>query len=638
MAPFHVAGCRREEEIRRGQVHRAASAQQSLAWLDLQSLRQSKQNSGVVNSPVFQALLFVRANDKLAASSRPNVTHPSGRFMPEPTSEPTIVARLQSWSIRYCRSFSFVGLVTAALFFAASVTPSLLPRNFIVQGLLSGFALAVGYGVGFASAFLWDFLELPKPGPQRSRTLKKLSVVVVAIIFVCFLRQMTFWQNSIRLLMEMQPVQTAYPYRTALIAVVTAIVLITIARLLQTSFSFVSRQLSRFLPRRVAYAISGAVVGIAFLFLLNDVVAKNLLIVSDRVFQNMDELIEDGVQQPSDAKVCGGPDSLVPWETIGRRGKEFIIGRVSVEQLSEFTSRQATEPIRVYVGLSSADTPKARAQLALAELKRVGGFERSVLVVATPTGTGWLDPNAVNTVEYVHGGDTAIVSMQYSYLPSWLTILVDPNRSRDTARILFDEVYAYWTTLPKKERPRLYVHGLSLGALGAETSADLYKTFEDPIQGAVLSGAPFPSTQWSALTRARNEGSPMWLPKIRDGSMVRFTGQRNSLDEEKRWGPIRCVYIQYASDPMVFFSPDILWQQPEWLSGGRGPDVSTHLTWYPLVTFLQVAFDLPMATSVPLGFGHNYSASNYIDAWVAVTDPQPWTAEDTRRLKELFDE
>ena len=547
-----------------------------------------------------------------------------------------MAARLQSWSLRYYRSFSFVGLVTAALFFAASVTPSLLPRNFIVQGLLSGFALAVGYGVGFATVLLWDFLELPTPGEKRGWILKRLSVAVVAFIFVWFLRQMTFWQNSIRVLMEIQPVQTAYPYRTALIAVVTAILLITIARLLQTCFTFVSRQLSRFLPRRVSYAISGAVVGFVFLFLLNNVVAKNLLIASDRFFQNMDELIEDGVQQPSDANMCGGPDSLVPWETIGRRGKEFIVGRGSVEQLSEFTTKQPTEPIRVYVGLSSADTPKERARLALDELKRVGGFERSMLVVATPTGTGWLDPNAVNTVEYIHAGDTAIVSMQYSYLPSWLTILVDPNRSRDTARILFDEVYAYWTTLPPKERPKLYVHGLSLGALGAETSADLYTTFEDPIQGAVLSGTPFPSTQWSALIRARNEGSPMWLPKIRDGSMVRFTGQRNSLDEAERWGPIRYVYIQYASDPMVFFSPDLLWQEPEWLNGGRGPDVSTHLKWYPLVTFLQVAFDLPMATSVPLGYGHNYSASNYIDAWVAVTAPEAWTDTDTKRLKELF--
>lgn len=547
-----------------------------------------------------------------------------------------MVARLRSWCVQYWRTFSFVGLVTAALFFAASVTPSLLPRNYIVQGLLSGFALAVGYGVGYAGVLLWDFLELPKPGEQRGPVLKGLCVAVVAVIFIGFLRQMTFWQNSIRELMEMQPVQTAYPYRTALIAIVTAIVLITIARLLRTSFVFVAGWLSRFLPRRVAYGLSGAVVGFVFLFLINNVVVQKLMIVSDRIFQNMDEYIEDGVEQPTQANACGSPDSLVAWASIGRQGKVFIRDIATGEQLSEFTSKTPQEPIRVYVGLNSAGTPKERAKLALKELKRVGGFDRSVLVVATPTGTGWLDPNGVNTIEYLHAGDTAIVSIQYSYLPSWLTILVDPNRSRDTARVLFDEVYKHWTSLPHDQRPRLYVHGLSLGALGAETSADLYRTFEDPIQGAVLSGAPFPSTQWANLTRARNEGSPMWLPKIGDGSMVRFTGQRNSLNEAQRWGPIRYAYIQYASDPMVFFSADLMWQRPEWLQGGRGPDVSSHLQWYPLITFLQIAFDLPMATSVPLGYGHNYSADNYIDAWVAVTDPESWTESDTQRLKDLF--
>ena len=87
---------------------------------------------------------------------------------------------------------------------------------------------------------------------------------------------------------------------------------------------------------------------------------------------------------------------------------------------------------------------------------------------------------------------------------------------------------------------------------------------------------------------------------------------------------------------MVFFSPDLLLHKPEWLNGERGPDVSPHLTWYPIITCLQIAFDLPMATSVPVGYGHNYSSANYIDAWIAVTEPKNWTDDDTFRLKELF--
>src|SRR5262249_4811812 len=154
----------------------------------------------------------------------------------------------------------------------------------------------------------------------------------------------------------------------------------------------------------------------------------------------------------------------------------------------------------------------------------------------------------------------------YSYLPSWLTILVDPNRSRNTARALFDRVYGYWTKLPKQSRPKLYLHGLSLGALGSEASADLFTVFEDPIQCGVWSGPPFPSTVWSRFTSVRNQDSPFWLPKFRDGSVLRFMARQGRLDQGgERWGPMRFVYIQHASDPMTFFSPDLLYRRPDWL-------------------------------------------------------------------------
>ena len=119
--------------------------------------------------------------------------------------------------------------------------------------------------------------------------------------------------------------------------------------------------------------------------------------------------------------------------------------------------------------------------------------------------------------------------------------------------------------------------------------------------------------------------------------MLRFTARENALDQAgDRWGPMRFVYIQHASDPMTFFAPELVFQKPDWLIGPRGPDVSPYLIWCPIVTFLQIAFDLPMATSIPHGYGHNYAPASYIDAWVEVTDPKPWTAADTDRLKQLF--
>ena len=72
------------------------------------------------------------------------------------------------------------------------------------------------------------------------------------------------------------------------------------------------------------------------------------------------------------------------------------------------------------------------------------------------------------------------------------------------------------------------------------------------------------------------------------------------------------------------------------MKGERGHDVSPALTWYPVVTFLQIMFDLPMADRIPKGNAHNYAASSYIDAWVEVTAPEDWSEADTLQLKTLF--
>jgi uncharacterized membrane protein len=135
-------------------------------------------------------------------------------------------------------------------------------------------------------------------------------------------------------------------------------------------------------------------------------------------------------------------------------------------------------------------------------------------------------------------------------------------------------------------RPRLYLHGLSLGALNTDLSHDLIQVISDPYDGALLSGPPFSSPGWRAATRGRNPDSPAWLPTFRDGSVIRFTSQENRLDDAPApWGSFRIIYLQYASDAVVFFDPGALWRRPAWLDGPRGPDVSPDFMWIPVVTF-----------------------------------------------------
>src|SRR5690606_18133074 len=103
--------------------------------------------------------------------------------------------------------------------------------------------------------------------------------------------------------------------------------------------------------------------------------------------------------------------------------------------------------------------------------------------------------------------------------------LVQPEYGAEAARALFRVVYEHWTRLPRDRRPRLYLHGLSLGAMNSQRSAQLFEMIGDPIDGAVWSGPPFESALWRSITRNRNPGSPAWRPEFRDGSLVRFMNQ-----------------------------------------------------------------------------------------------------------------
>ncbi|RJG46029.1 alpha/beta-hydrolase family protein [Mesorhizobium sp. DCY119] len=544
---------------------------------------------------------------------------------------------IQRWIIRFWLSFSTVGLLVGTLFFAASLTPSLIPRSFLMQGILSGFSFAAGYGIGVFGLWLWTYLELPQPRDRNARIIKLAAAIICAAIALVFLWRASGWQNSIRVLMDMQPVDSAHPLRVGAIALLTFIVLLTFARLFQLTFLFLSGRLRRYVPRRIAYVIGIAIAAVLFGTVVNGVIFRYALHVLDGSYQKLDELVEDDTIQPTDPNKTGSAASLLGWEELGRTGRDFISAGPSKQDLQTFLKRDALDPIRVYAGLRSADTPAARAKLALEELKRVGGFDRSVLVVITPTGTGWIDPAAMDTVEYLHGGDIASVAIQYSYLASWLSLLVEPSYGSEASRALFSEVYGYWTTLPKDKRPKLYLYGLSLGTKNSEQSSELFEVLGDPYQGALWAGPPYSSRIWRSITTDRNAGSPAWLPRFRDGSYVRFTNQKNALAiPNAHWGPMRIVYLQYASDSVTFFDPQSVYRAPAWMAEPRGPDVSPQLRWYPIVTFLQLLVDMAVATSTPMGHGHVYAPEHYIDAWMAVTDVQGWSGDDVARLKEHF--
>ena len=536
------------------------------------------------------------------------------------------------------RSFSTSGLLLGALFFAASLTPSLLPRTSLTQGVISGFSLAAGYGIGAFGAWLWIYMKLAQPNARSLRVARLAAATGCGIVAIIALWQAAQWQDSIRKLMGLEPVEAAYPIEAALIALTVFAILIAFARLFRMTLRFVSTRGSRFLPARVSNVV-GVIAAIGLFWLVNDgIFFRGFLRLNEASFREYDALIQPTTAAPTDPQKTGSRASLLAWDKLGRAGREFITAGPTREDISAVSGRPALAPIRVYAGLRSAETPEARAALALEELKRVGGFERSVLIVVTPTGTGWVDPAALDSVEYLHDGDIASVAMQYSYLASWLYLLVDPGYSADAARALFSAIYGYWITLPKDKRPRLYLHGISLGAERSEQATDLIEVMGDPFNGALWSGPPYSSRLWRWVTDHRNAGSPAWLPRFRDGSFVRFMNQYGEAAEPEgpnaAWGRMRIIYLQYASDPATFFEYRSLYREPDWMRPPRGPDVSPQMRWYPIVTLFQLMVDMFMSTDAPIGYGHVYAPAHYIDAWIEVTDVRNWSAEEIKRLKQ----
>jgi uncharacterized membrane protein len=528
-------------------------------------------------------------------------------------------------------------LVVAALFFAASLTPSLIPREPLMQGALSGISAALGYALGALGVALWRLLRLPVPGPGAARQANLALIAVSLLVAALALLRAPEWQNATRRIMELEPVTTAHPAIVALVTLVVFAVLVGVGKGFAALARWLSRRLDPLLPGLLGPALALVLAAAVFWTLLNGVLVRAVMGAADGMFATIEQTFDEGKDQPTDPMMTGSDASLIGWDDLGNRGRDFIARTPTAEEIAGFWGDGAMRPVRVYVGRVSAATPRARAELALEELIRTGGFEREILIVTTPVGTGWMDPGSHDAIDFMFGGNTAHVGAQYSYLTSVLSILTNVEYGLDQARALFDVIYGYWVALPPEERPRLYIHGLSQGALNSQATLPLLDVLGDPFHGALWAGSPFVSPVWADVRRNRQEGSPVWRPVYGNGSLVRVTNQEDTLDEASApWGPIRMVFLHYGSDPIVNFDVATIWRRPGWLAGDRPPDVAPEMRWFPFVTAFQVLLDMTTALSVER-FGHFYVHDDYIPAWAAVTDPPDWSEARERALIELFD-
>ena len=559
---------------------------------------------------------------------------------------------LGAWALSLLR-LDFTGVAFAALFFCLSLTPSLMPRDWVLAGIIGGINAAIGYAIGVLAGVAvrrsvltgrrwWPLARGWRYGLQAA-----VATVSVAVSLVMVLPAAA-WQRQVAAVMGIAGPETPQYLRTVPIAVLTAGALIAGSRIVKDAIRFLARLMIRrwHIDDEVAMFIGTAIVVMVALLVVNGVLYRGFVAGANAFFQPRNAETRAGVEQPIEPERSGSAASFAPWETLGFQGRNFVATGPRAAELTALNSQPAREPIRIYAGLDTATSTEGRTAVLLSELQRTRAFERKALVIIPTTGTGWVDPVAARSIESMYNGDTALVAMQYSYLPSWISFLVDEQKSLDAGRAMTDAVVQRWTSWDPRRRPKLMLYGESLGSLSGQGAFDyLPDVAEKGFSSVLWVGPPNASPLWKALTTRRDPGSPEVQPRYDNGRTVRFAQASGTAEiagvAAPAWGATRVLFLQHASDPVVWWSPALVFKEPDWLAEAPGHDRSASMRWYPIVTFWQVTADMmgnvTSSEAAPAGHGHNYGDSQ-LDGWVAVAAPDGWTGLDTGRVRRSLDE
>jgi uncharacterized membrane protein len=334
-------------------------------------------------------------------------------------------------------------------------------------------------------------------------------------------------------------------------------------------------------------AIIGAGLRIAGTKVIRSIEASNAQ--TERAYRNA----------PDSPTVSGSTFSLAKYDTLGLQGRRLVSEVTPDDAFVEVMGARApAAPVRVFVGVDSADTQDDRVELAIQELRRAGGFDKSLIIAASPAGTGYVNYIAIEAAELMTMGDVATIAVQYGGLPSMLSM----GRVAEASTL-----YAQLLTRLRDEIDRLgrditlVAYGESLGALTSQNGVTLASTGDDlVVDGGLWVGTPNGSAFFEQLTS--------------DGDVAVYDNFDRYLDaaDSGEQGP-RITFLNHDNDPVTKFTPQDAWRMPGWLQAvDRGRGTNPYQRWLPGIAFWQGLIDTKnAATVVPGDFystGHDYRA------------------------------
>ncbi len=118
--------------------------------------------------------------------------------------------------------------------------------------------------------------------------------------------------------------------------------------------------------------------------------------------------------------------------------------------------------------------------------------------------------------------------------------------------------------------------GESLGSFGGETAFSGEYDLRNRTAGTVFAGPPNFNTLFREFSDHRDAGSPEIQPVYKDGRTVRFANdasRRRSRPTGQPWDGTRVLYLMHPSDPIVWWSPHLVFTEPDWIGEPPGKDV-----------------------------------------------------------------
>ena len=541
------------------------------------------------------------------------------------------------------------GILGAEVATWSAISPSLLPHPWWVTTANVAICQAAGHSVGVgATKLLTDVAGANNwkyPRAFRRKAAVPVQVAMGAVTVGTYLGAALRRSEQERLVEDptkLGPLQTLAGIGLGSIGYG---VLLLLGEGIQVTAGRFNKELRRWMPPVVSWPLAILGLSAAGAVLTDKVVVRQIL---NAAYRNADELNREflpGAEKPTEPERSGSPDSLERWKYLGRQGRAVVAGgprKADIEKV--LGTGDAREPIRVFIGLKDR-SPEEQAQMVLHEMDRTNAWSRKNLAVLSSAGTGWINDFHTSGFEFLSRGDSAIVAIQYSFMPSAYSYASDREVPVRSARVLINAIQERLAQIPEDERPKMYVGGESLGAYGVADSFDSTDAMLANIAGGVFTGTPGFTARHIQLTRDRDHGSPERLPVVDGGRHVRFTAHPDHLkhtfdgsDYEQDWEFPRAVFAQHASDPVVWWDWKLFVRKPDWLRepGSRGVkapaeqhvDVLQNMRWVPFITGWQVGVDQLRSQHQPGGHGHQYH-NETVAYWNAVLDVG--ASEDTIR-------